>query len=358
MTAVRIPPFNQYLGIHVDRMEGGVASARVELGPQHTNNRGVAHGGVVSSLLDSAMGAAVISAIPKEWWCATTGLSIQFIAGARTGVILATGTVTRKGRSVAFVQGEARDAAGNLIATAQGTWHLWPHKPEMEKTEAAKDYIVVKGTGERLRVGKILAVGRNYAEHNAEMGVARATPPVLFLKPPSALAHDGDVVRLPQGLGAIHHEVELVAVIGKRGRAIAETEALDHVLGYAVGVDLTLRDLQNEAKKTGGPWDLAKGFDGAAPVSLVAPKDTVPDPHALSLVLDIDGERKQDGTTGDMLHGVGALVALASRWITLERGDLLFTGTPSGVGPVVPGNTLDARLADLVSLSVSFESAS
>jgi uncharacterized protein (TIGR00369 family) len=354
MGLVRIPPFDQYLGIHVDRMEAGEASARIELGPQHTNNRGIAHGGVVSSLLDSAMGAAVISAIPKEWWCATTGLSIQFLAGARTGVIHATGSVTRRGRSVAFVYGEARDDAGTLIATAHGTWHLWPHKPEME-AKAAPDYVVIQGSGERLRVGKILAVGRNYAEHNAEMGVARATPPVLFLKPSSALVHDGETVKLPEGLGAIHHEVELVAVIGKRGRAIAEADALDHVLGYAVGVDLTLRDLQSEAKKTGGPWDLAKGFDGAAPVSLVAPRDAVPDAGSLTLSLDVNGTRRQEGSTGQMLHGVSALIALASRWITLERGDLLFTGTPSGVGPVVPGDRIDARLSDLVSVRVLLE---
>src|SRR5258706_10108266 len=110
-----VPPFNQYLGIRVVRMEEGAAEAAIDLAPHHTNSRGVAHGGVVSSLLDSAMGAAVISAIPKEWWCATTGLSIQFIAGARAGTLTATGTVTRRGRSIAFVQGEAHDATGRLL---------------------------------------------------------------------------------------------------------------------------------------------------------------------------------------------------------------------------------------------------
>ena len=346
------PSFNQYLGVRVVRMEGGEAEAVIELAPHHTNNRGVAHGGVVSSLLDSAMGAAVISAIPKEWWCATTGLSIQFIAGAHEGTLTATGKVARRARSIAFVQGEARDANGRLVATAQGTWHLWPHKPGLEQT-ATEPYVVVKGSGERLRVGKILAVGRNYADHNAEMGNARAVPPVLFLKPPSALVHDGGIVTLPTGMGQVHHEVELVVAIGRSGRAIPEDTAMEHVLGYAVGLDLTLRDLQAEAKKKGEPWDLSKGFDGSAPVSHVIPRESAGDVSALALTLDVNGVRRQEGSTGQMLHGVAALVAYASSWITLERGDLLFTGTPSGVGPLVAGDSVVARLSDLASLTVT-----
>ena len=346
------PPFNQYLGIRVVRMEGGEAAATIELAPHHTNNRGVAHGGVVSSLLDSAMGAAVISAIPEEWWCATTGLSIQFVAGAHEGALTATGKVVRRGRTIAFVRGEARDAKSRLVATAQGTWHLWPHKPEVEQA-ATEPYVVISGSGERLRVGKILAVGRNYADHNAEMGNARSIPPVLFLKPPSALVHDGGVVTLPRGLGQVHHEVELVVAFARSGRAIPEDAALDHVLGYAVGLDITLRDLQNEAKKKGEPWDLAKGFDGSAPVSHVVPRESAGDVATLALTLDVNGVRRQEGAIGEMLHSVAALVAYASRWITLERGDLLFTGTPSGVGPLVAGDSVVARLSDLATLRVT-----
>jgi 5-carboxymethyl-2-hydroxymuconate isomerase len=357
MTGVRAPPFNQYLGIRVLRMEGGDATAVIELAPHHTNNRGVAHGGVMSSLLDSAMGAAVISAIPKEWWCATTGLSIQFLAGPREGTIEATGKVVRRGRSIAFATGEARDANGGLVATAHGTWHLWPHKPEVEGPET-EAYVVVQGSGERLRVGKILAVGRNYADHNAEMGNAPSVPPVLFLKPPSALVHDGGVVVLPTGMGQLHHEVELVVAIGRKGRAISEGAAVEHVLGYAVGLDLTLRDLQSEAKKKGEPWDLSKGFDGAAPVSQVVPRELAGDVTKLALTLEVNGDRRQDGVTGQMLHDVAALVAYSSRWITLERGDLLFTGTPSGVGPLVAGDRVVARLSDLAMLTVTIAAAS
>ena len=355
MARMPAPPFNQYLGIEVARMKDGEAVATLELGPHHTNNRGVAHGGVLSSLLDSAMGAAVISAIPKEWWCATTGLTVQFLAGPRAGRIEATGTVVRRGRRIAFVSGEARDAAGGLLATAQGTWHLWPHKPEMESA-GTEGYVVVQGTGERLRVGKILAVGRNYPLHNVEMGNAPTTPPVLFLKPPSALVHDGGVVRLPAGAGQVHHEVELVVVIGRAGRRIPEASALDHVFGYAVGLDLTLRDVQNAAKAKGEPWDLAKGFDGAAPVSHVVPRGNAGDPGDLRLALEVNGEARQEGSTSQMVHGLAALIALASRWITLERGDLLFTGTPAGVGPIAPGDRLEARLGDLVKLRITVES--
>jgi 2-keto-4-pentenoate hydratase/2-oxohepta-3-ene-1,7-dioic acid hydratase in catechol pathway len=173
------------------------------------------------------------------------------------------------------------------------------------------------------------------------------------LKPPSALVHDGGTVTLPTGLGSVHHEVELVVVIGRSGRAIPESEALEHVLGYAVGLDLTLRDLQSEAKKKGEPWDLSKGFDGAAPVSLAVPKERAGDVSALTLTLDVNGVRRQEGSTGQMLHGVAALVAYASSWITLERGDLLFTGTPAGVGPVVAGDRLVAGLSDLATLRVT-----
>jgi 2-keto-4-pentenoate hydratase/2-oxohepta-3-ene-1,7-dioic acid hydratase in catechol pathway len=204
-------------------------------------------------------------------------------------------------------------------------------------------------------VGKIVAVGRNYADHVAEMKAARSDAPVLFFKPPSALVHDGATVRLPADAGEVHHEVELVAVIGKPGRAIARERALEHVLGYAVGLDLTLRTVQAEAKRRGEPWSLAKGFDGAAPVSAVAPRDDIGDGTGLELTLEVNGELRQRCSTSAMLFSVADLIALASRWLTLERGDLLFTGTPAGVGPVHPGDRLEARLDKVGSLSLTVE---
>jgi 2-keto-4-pentenoate hydratase/2-oxohepta-3-ene-1,7-dioic acid hydratase in catechol pathway len=204
--------------------------------------------------------------------------------------------------------------------------------------------VVVRGTGEALRVGKIIGVGRNYADHVVEMGAPRGAPPVIFLKPPSALLGGGGVLRIPTSFGQVHHEVELVVVIGEGGKAIDPARALDHVLGYAVGLDLTLRDLQSAAKKRGEPWALAKGFDGSAPVSLVAPREEVGDGSGLAISLDVGGERRQRGNTSQMLHGVADLVAHVSSWMTLERGDLLFTGTPAGVGPLRPGDRIEARI--------------
>jgi len=350
---MRIPPFNAYLGTDVVRREEGVVEVALELGPHHLNNRGVAHGGVVASLLDSALGAAVISAIPTEWWCATTSLTLQFLDGVGEGRLVAVGRVVRRGRSVAFATGQVHDARGRLIATASGSWHLWPHRPGRPMTEERDARVVLRGTGERLRVGKILAVGRNYGEHVAEMGGADTTP-VLFLKPPTAIVHDRATVVLPRDAGEVHHEVELVAVIGKPGRAIPTERALEHVLGYAVGIDLTLRDLQREAKRRGEPWDVAKGFDGSAPVSLVAPAAEVGDGSGLAIALRVNGQGRQSANTSEMLRPVPELVSIASRYITLETGDLLFTGTPAGVGPVGPGDTVEAEIERVGALRLTF----
>src|SRR6185436_2438938 len=242
---IPVPAFNIYLGTELRRMERGEALVTLELQAHHLNSRGVVHGGVLASLLDTALGAAVISSIPKEWWCATISLSVQFLEGARRGRLEAEARVIRRGGRVAFAEGEVKDEGGRLVAAAQGSWHLWTHKPEEPSGEA---YVYVRGTGERLRVGKIVAVGRNYAEHVREMGYGAAESPVLFLKPATAIVPHGDAVRVPSGMGAVHHEVELVVAIGKGGRAIPEAHALEHVLGYAVGLDMTLRDVQAEAK--------------------------------------------------------------------------------------------------------------
>lgn len=347
-----VPAFNIYLGTELQRMERGEAVVTLELAPHHLNGRGVVHGGVLASLLDSALGAAVISSIPEEWWCATISLSVQFLEGARRGRLEAAARVIRRGGRVAFAEGEVRDDTGRLVAAAQGSWHLWTHKPEEPSGEA---YAFVRGTGERLRVGKIVAVGRNYAEHVREMGAPEAEAPVVFLKPATAMVPHGGVVRLPQGLGPVHHEVELVVAIGKGGHAIPESAALEHVLGYAVGLDLTLREVQAEAKRKGEPWTIAKGFDTSAPVSEIVPQAEVGDGSGLEISLDVNGVRRQGATTSAMLHGVPAIVAHVSRHLTLARGDLLFTGTPAGVGPVAPGDVLEARIEKVGVLRVRVE---
>ncbi|NIM00712.1 MAG: hotdog fold thioesterase, partial [Acidobacteria bacterium] len=212
----KIPPFDTFLGTEFALDDDGQVVASLELQPHHLNLRGVPHGGVMTSLLDSALGAAVVRSIPEEWWCATTSLSTQFIGGVREGTLIARGRVVRRGRSIAFAAGEVRDAEGKLLASATGTWHLWPFKPGT--TPAGGPWVRLRGRPETIPVGKILCIGRNYTEHVAEMGYEEDAPPVLFFKPPSALLHDGGTLQLPDGGGTVHHEVELVVVIGKQGR--------------------------------------------------------------------------------------------------------------------------------------------
>lgn len=349
-----IPPFNSYLGTEILRRGKGEAEVALELAPHHLNRRGVAHGGVISALLDSALGAAVISAVPAEWWCATTSLSTQFLDGAGSGRLTATGRVLRRGRRIAFATGEVKDARGRLIATAHGTWHLWSRKPG-DPAAPARGRAVLAATGESIRVGKVVAVGRNYADHVAEMGASAGRPPVFFLKPSSAVVCGGNTVRIPADAGSVHHEVELVVVIGAVGRAIPASRALEHVLGFAVGLDLTLRDVQSEAKAHGEPWSLAKGFDDSAPLSRVASRDEIGDGSGLAVSLSVNGQLRQQGNTSQMLHPVAELIARASRFMTLERGDLLLTGTPAGVGPLVAGDRIEARIDKVGSLVLTVE---
>jgi uncharacterized protein (TIGR00369 family) len=351
---MQVPPFNDYVGVRIVHRSGVDAEATLDIRPHHLNMRGVAHGGVVTALLDSVLGAAVISAIPDDWWCATTSLATQFVDGAGEGRLIGSGRVTKFGRHIAFASGEVRDGEDRLIATAQGTWHLWPQRPDKPRT-ARRGAVRMRGSSQTIRVGKIVAVGRNYAEHKREMGTAPEEPPVEFLKPSTALVAGGGRLRIPTTAGAVHHEVELVVVVGQAGRAIPEERAMEHVLGYAVGLDLTLRDLQSEAKQRRGPWDVAKGFDGSAPVSEVVPRDEVGDGSGLEITLDVNGERRQSGNTSRMLHGIPELIAHVSRWMTLERGDLFFTGTPAGVGPIVPGDRVEARIEKVGSLVVDVD---
>lgn len=310
----------------------------------------MAHGGVVSSLLDAALGAAVISSMPREWWCATISLTIQYLGGARHSPLKASGRVLRRGRRVAFAEGEIRDARGKVVATAHGAWNLWPYHPERERSEG-EPYVVLRGTGERVRVGKILAVGLNYPLPGGPEPRGRSEP-LVFLKPASALLGDGGTVRAPRGSGPLRYEAELVAVIGERCRAVPAEKVRERLLGYAVGLDMTLAELYAEAKRRGEPRTFAKGFDTAAPVSLVIPREEVADDGDLRLSLDLNGERRQEASTGEMIRSVSELVSLLSRRMTLEPGDLVFTGTPAGAGTAGPGDRLEARLEGLVSLAV------
>lgn len=212
--------------------------------------------------------------------------------------------------------------------------------------------VTMRGTGERIAVGKILCLGKNYEKHAREMGGTVPPDPVVFLKPSTALLNDGGEVLIPAISNELHHEVELVVVISDTCRDIGEADALQHVLGYAVGLDMTLRDVQTKAKNRGEPWAIAKGFDTSAPVSTVVSPMFVPDPDNLTLSLRVNGEFRQHGTTADMVLKIPRIISFLSSIYTLERGDCIFTGTPEGVGPAAPGDSLHAIIEGIVELKV------
>jgi 2-keto-4-pentenoate hydratase/2-oxohepta-3-ene-1,7-dioic acid hydratase in catechol pathway len=165
---------------------------------------------------------------------------------------------------------------------------------------------------------------------------------MVFLKPATAVVRSGEAVRLPPQSRDVHHEIELVAVIGNEGRKIPKEEALDHVAAYAVGLDMTARDLQAEAKEKRHPWSVAKGFDTFAPLGPLTSAGDVDDPKDLTLRLEVNGETRQEASTRHMIFPMAELVHYCSQIFTLEPGDLLYTGTPSGVGPVEEGDELEA----------------
>ena len=192
---------------------------------------------------------------------------------------------------------------------------------------------------------KVLCVGRNYAKHVKELGSPAAEQPVWFWKPDSAVVHEGEPVHVPPGIGSVHHEVELAVRIGKTLRRAKAAETLRHLDGVTVAVDVTARDLQNEAKKAGGPWDMAKGFDSFLPLGPWHAVDR--DLQDIRLRLTVNGKVRQDGTTNDMTWPVAELLARASQWTTLNPGDVFLTGTPEGVGPIVPGDKMEAEAVGL-----------
>jgi fumarylpyruvate hydrolase len=196
--------------------------------------------------------------------------------------------------------------------------------------------VPVAGLESAFPVGRILCVGRNYAAHRREMGGDDRDPPFFFAKPADAVVTGGETAPYPSRTADLHHEIELVVAIGKAGEAIEPSAALDLVYGYAVGVDLTRRDLQAAAKAKGQPWDAAKGFDHSAPISDIR-RWTGPPPSG-RISLSVNGEPRQSADLGDMIWSIAEVVSEASRLWRLEPGDLIFTGTPEGVGPLARGD--------------------
>jgi fumarylpyruvate hydrolase len=199
--------------------------------------------------------------------------------------------------------------------------------------------VPVRGGG-LFPVRRVYCVGRNYAEHAREMGHdPEREPPFFFMKPTDAVV-TGAEVPYPPLTENLHHEVELVAAIGVGGSDIAVAEAPGHVFGYAVGLDLTRRDLQQAARKAGRPWEMGKGFDHSAPVGTIAPVAAIGHPQDARISLTVNGELRQSASIADMTWSVAEVVAELSRFISLKPGDLIMSGTPAGVGPVVRGDRL------------------
>ena len=203
------------------------------------------------------------------------------------------------------------------------------------------------------RIGKILCIGRNYADHIKELGNEIPERPVIFMKPASCVIGEGEEIVIPPYSSDCHHEAELALLIGTGGKEIPAAEALDHIAGYGVAIDLTLRDVQAEQKKKGLPWEIAKGFDTACPLSPFVPAGRVADPQALRIQLSVNGERRQDGSTALMIHRIPELVSYLSSIFTLAPGDLILTGTPAGVGPIKSGDLVVAEISEVGKLSVS-----
>jgi 2-keto-4-pentenoate hydratase/2-oxohepta-3-ene-1,7-dioic acid hydratase in catechol pathway len=191
---------------------------------------------------------------------------------------------------------------------------------------------------------KILCIGRNYAKHAAELNNPIPDDPIIFTKPSTSLLEAGEAFEYPDFSEDVHFECELVLRIGKKGKRIHEEEAASYVEAMALGIDFTARDVQTVAKQKGLPWALAKGFDGGAPVSSFIPASDLPPLSDIRYTCSLNGELRQEGHTAMMLFPCTMLIAYLSRFITLEPGDLIFTGTPAGVGPVKRGDLLEGSL--------------
>ena len=211
---------------------------------------------------------------------------------------------------------------------------------------AATPSVAVAGSSARFAVRRIFCVGRNYAEHAREMGHdPSAEPPFFFTKPGDAVVDSGASIPYPSATADLHHEAELVVALGKAGSFVAEDQALALIWGYAAGNDLTRRDLQAEAKAARRPWDMAKGFDNSAVVGALRPADQgVPAGRIRCLV---DGRVTQDADLAEMIWPVAGIIAHLSRLVALRAGDLIFTGTPAGVGPIARGERCEVQIDGL-----------
>lgn len=220
----------------------------------------------------------------------------------------------------------------------------------------APSVLPIEGSDRTFPVRRIYCVGQNYADHAREMGGdPDRNPPFFFTKPSDAVVPSGSSIPYPPATQNLHHEIELVVAIGKGGADIPVGKALDHVHGYAVGIDLTRRDLQAEAKKAGRPWDMAKGFDRSAPMTALRPVSEVGHPDKGRIWLSVNGGIRQDSDLAKQIWNVAEALSYLSGLVRLEPGDLLMTGTPEGVGALVAGDKVAGGIEGLGEISLSVE---
>ena len=215
-----------------------------------------------------------------------------------------------------------------------------------------KYYKFKDNTKDKIPIGKLVCLARTYKKHAQEMQSETTKDPILFLKPATAVIFDRESIIIPEMSKCLHHEVELGIVIGKKCKNVSQKEALNYVLGYLVCLDITARDIQDKAKKNSWPWTIAKGFDTFAPISDVVLKDKIPNPNNLDLSLKVSREIRQNSNTKYMIYSVERIIEFISGIMTLEEGDLIMTGTPEGVGEIVAGDELEAKLGDFCFLKV------
>jgi fumarylpyruvate hydrolase len=217
--------------------------------------------------------------------------------------------------------------------------------------------VPILGTSAQFPVHRIYCVGRNYEEHAKEMGFTGREPPFFFLKPTDALivVDEGSTADMPYPslTHNLHHEIELVVAIGVGGKNIKAADAHRHIFGYAVGLDMTRRDLQNEMKKLGRPWCIGKAFDASAPIGPITPADQVGDITQATLFVQVNGVDRQRSTIAKLIWNIAETIEHLSAAWTLQPGDLIFTGTPEGVGAVVSGDTLQGGVTGLTPITVT-----
>jgi fumarylpyruvate hydrolase len=214
----------------------------------------------------------------------------------------------------------------------------------------------VAGSQNRFPVHRIYCVGRNYVEHAKEMGFTGREPPFFFMKPADAIVYvpEGETGEMPYPsvTADLHHEIELVVAIGKGGRDIRAADAAAHIFGYAVGLDMTRRDLQGEAKKQGRPWDVGKGFDHSAPIGPIHPAAQVGDVARAAIALSVNGQVRQSSDVSKLIWNIGETIEHLSRLWELQPGDLIFSGTPEGVAAVKAGDLMEGSVAGVGTLKV------